>query len=81
MFVHERKLSEERTGKAKTSVPNKKKKEMYEEKRIVIFLGELGVGCPAFIRGRCNRSGGSLGPFGMPERRSKNSVSPLITYW
>jgi hypothetical protein len=34
---------EERTGAAKTSVPSKKKKGMYEDRRIVVFLGGLDL--------------------------------------
>ena len=45
---------EERTGAAETSVPNKKKKWTYEERRIAVFLSELdlmrvGVGEPELL--------------------------------
>jgi hypothetical protein len=39
--VRERKVLEVRTGAAKASVPNKKKKEIYEERRIAVFLSGL----------------------------------------
>ena len=48
MLYMNEKVSEERTGKARTSVPNKKK-EIYEERRIIVFLDRFSVGCPAFI--------------------------------
>jgi hypothetical protein len=38
---HEGMTLEEHTGAAKTSVPNKKKKGIYEERRIAVFLGGL----------------------------------------
>jgi hypothetical protein len=66
MFVRERNVLKERTGAAKTSVPIKKKREIYEERRIVVFLGRLdlirvGVGWPAFIH-RIGSGSGSSGP-------------------
>jgi hypothetical protein len=40
--MHEREGSEERTGAAKTSAPGKKKG-IYEERRIAVFLGRLDL--------------------------------------
>jgi hypothetical protein len=67
MFVRERNVLKERTGAAKTSVPIKRKKEIYEERRIVVFLGRLeimrcGVGRPAFIIHRIGSYSGLQGP-------------------
>ena len=46
-----RKASEERTGAAKASVPNKKKRERYEERRIAVFLcGLFFMGVLVFWR-------------------------------
>ena len=46
-----RKALEERTGAAKASVPNKKKREIYEERRIAVFLcGLFFMGVLVFWR-------------------------------
>jgi hypothetical protein len=53
--VRKGKALEERTGAAKASVPNKKKKEIYDERRSAVFLSgvslmRVGAGKPgAFI--------------------------------
>ena len=41
--VHEKKALEERTGAARASVPNNKKKEMYEVRRIAVFLSGVAL--------------------------------------
>lgn len=79
--VHERKVSEERTGnltgKAKTSVPNKK--EIYEERCIVVFLGGFSACGPAFIRGRCHQSSGGSGFLWYVVLKINRPTSPGIT--